>query len=199
MKCSKSFCHFNVLLLTPKFSKPQMEKRRRERINHSLETLRLLMLESTHDENLKNPKVGKAEILESVVHFLKMGKERKGHGPLRQQRPMCGGQHTYREGRRSCLLKVGQFIGSKSKECVENTGGAVRASLALPEPQTQTSYPGHVKAQESSPASSPQQHHAITRPYLTQSSGLLYDTQELFSSTEAPAHINDPVWRPWPQ
>lgn len=27
-----------------------MEKRRRERINHSLETLRLLMLENTHDE-----------------------------------------------------------------------------------------------------------------------------------------------------
>ena len=27
-----------------------MEKRRRERINHSLETLRLLMLENTHNE-----------------------------------------------------------------------------------------------------------------------------------------------------
>lgn len=27
-----------------------MEKRRRERINHSLETLRVLMLESTHNE-----------------------------------------------------------------------------------------------------------------------------------------------------
>lgn len=31
-------------------SKPIMEKRRRERINHSLESLRLLMLEQTHDE-----------------------------------------------------------------------------------------------------------------------------------------------------
>lgn len=34
----------------PKISKPQMEKRRRERINHSLETLRVLMLENTHNE-----------------------------------------------------------------------------------------------------------------------------------------------------
>lgn len=39
-----------VLLFFPKISKPQMEKRRRERINHSLETLRLLMLKNTHDE-----------------------------------------------------------------------------------------------------------------------------------------------------
>lgn len=39
-----------VLFFFPKISKPQMEKRRRERINHSLETLRLLMLENTHDE-----------------------------------------------------------------------------------------------------------------------------------------------------
>lgn len=31
-------------------SKPQMEKRRRERINHSLETLRLLLLENTDNE-----------------------------------------------------------------------------------------------------------------------------------------------------
>lgn len=31
-------------------SKPQMEKRRRERINHSLEELRVLMMESTHSE-----------------------------------------------------------------------------------------------------------------------------------------------------
>lgn len=31
-------------------SKPQMERRRRERINHSLETLRLLLLENTDNE-----------------------------------------------------------------------------------------------------------------------------------------------------
>ncbi|TMS17081.1 Transcription factor HES-7.1-A [Larimichthys crocea] len=61
-------------------SKPLMEKRRRERINHSLETLRLLMLDNTHNEKLNNPKVEKAEILESVVDFLKTETEvGKGH------------------------------------------------------------------------------------------------------------------------
>lgn len=38
------------LYFIPKVSKPLMEKRRRERINHSLETLRLLMLDNTHNE-----------------------------------------------------------------------------------------------------------------------------------------------------
>lgn len=46
-------CHLNVylsfLLFIQKVTKPVMEKRRRERINHSLETLRVLMLESTHN------------------------------------------------------------------------------------------------------------------------------------------------------
>lgn len=42
--------HLNFTCFVAKFSKPQMEKRRRERINHNLETLRLLMLENTADE-----------------------------------------------------------------------------------------------------------------------------------------------------
>lgn len=43
-------CCSNILHLYHQVSKPVMEKRRRERINHSLETLRLLMLENTHNE-----------------------------------------------------------------------------------------------------------------------------------------------------
>ncbi len=48
--------HFMVITVAlcftfqPKISKPLIEKRRRERINHSLETLRLLMLENSSDE-----------------------------------------------------------------------------------------------------------------------------------------------------
>lgn len=46
----KAASHSNVAGLNPQVPKPLMEKRRRERINHSLETLRLLMLESTRNE-----------------------------------------------------------------------------------------------------------------------------------------------------
>ncbi|KAM8848059.1 hairy-related 5 [Synchiropus picturatus] len=84
-----------------KVPKPVMERRRRERINHSLETLRLLMLESTDDKRLKNPKVEKAEILESVVHFLKT------HLEDRSQRSVCPADM------RSCLLRIGHFISSQ--------------------------------------------------------------------------------------
>nr|XP_025037059.1 transcription factor HES-7 [Pelodiscus sinensis] len=48
-----------------------MEKRRRDRMNRSLERLRILLLEATQDERLKNPKVEKAEILQKTVHFLR--------------------------------------------------------------------------------------------------------------------------------
>uniref|UniRef100_A0A3Q3JA31 BHLH domain-containing protein n=1 Tax=Monopterus albus TaxID=43700 RepID=A0A3Q3JA31_MONAL len=125
--------------LNPKVSKPLMEKRRRERINHSLETLRLLMLENTHNEKLKNPKVEKAEILESVVQFLKTQNEQeKGHrgtksGLPMEQGPTCAHQNSYNDGMRSCLLRVSHFIASKSQELEQ-----------AQEPQTYPSSPGHV-------------------------------------------------------
>lgn len=49
-RLKKTASHSNVAGLNPQVPKPLMEKRRRERINHSLETLRLLMLESTRNE-----------------------------------------------------------------------------------------------------------------------------------------------------
>ncbi|XP_069073165.1 transcription factor HES-7.1-A-like isoform X2 [Pleurodeles waltl] len=48
-----------------------VEKRRRERINSSLESLRVLLLEKRPNEKLKNPKVEKADILETAVQFIK--------------------------------------------------------------------------------------------------------------------------------
>ncbi|XP_026186803.1 hairy-related 5 [Mastacembelus armatus] len=189
-------------------SKPQMEKRRRERINHSLEALRLLMLENTHNEKLKNPKVEKAEILESVVQFLKTEKEAEGGRQAakrvfpREHGPNCAHQRNYHEGMRSCLLRVSQFIASKSQEVEKTAGDSVQASPALPEPQTYPSSPRHVHSalmSAGNPAALSPQHvppnHGITHPYLSQRTELHCDTRKLLSST----HITDPVWRPWPQ
>ncbi|KAM9740448.1 hairy-related 5 [Menidia menidia] len=166
-------------------SKPLMEKRRRERINHSLETLRLLMLENTHNEKLKNPKVEKAEILESVVEFLKT---EKGH---QTGRSSCPRQHNYREGMRSCLLRVSQFIATKSQE-METAGDAVQASFALPKPQMLPSSPGEVHMSPTAVVDPSAQRR------LTQPAGLHGDTGKMFSSGD-PTHLTDPVWRPWPQ
>ncbi|XP_073343632.1 hairy-related 5 [Pagrus major] len=189
-----------------RFSKPMMEKRRRERINQSLETLRLLMLENTDSENLKNPKVEKAEILDSVVHFLRTKNEvKKGHRAVnrvlsRDQGRACTRQHNYHEGMRSCLMRVSHFIASKSQELGETCGDAVQASLAYPEPQTHPSSPGGMYP---SPAALSPQHlhhqHAMSHPYLTRVPVLHCDTREPFSPNAASTHITDPVWRPWPQ
>ncbi|XP_070770055.1 hairy-related 5 [Enoplosus armatus] len=191
-------------------SKPLMEKRRRERINHSLETLRLLMLKNTRNEKLKNPKVEKAEILESVVHFLKTEKDvEKDHRPTkrvlpREQRPTCARQHSYHDGMRSCLLRVSHFIASKSQESEETGGDTVEASLALSEPHTYPSSPGHIhRALIPAPAADSaaqhqRHHHGISHTYLTQT-GVRCDTGELLSSTAACTQNPEPVWRPWPQ
>ncbi|XP_061582347.1 hairy-related 5 [Cololabis saira] len=189
-----------------RMSKRLMERRRRERINHSLETLRLLMLENRHSEKLNNPKVEKAEILESVVEFLQAEKEMgKGQeGPKRAlqassgQTPACTRQNSYQEGIRSCLLKVGCFIANKSRE-LDEPAGATTSSFALPEPRTRpAASPGRVHPPL---GSSPAAHAGAPAPQheLRRQADLHCDTRKLLSPAAVSAHSSDPVWRPWPQ
>uniref|UniRef100_A0A3Q0T7J4 Hairy-related 5 n=1 Tax=Amphilophus citrinellus TaxID=61819 RepID=A0A3Q0T7J4_AMPCI len=195
-----------------RMSKPQMEKRRRERINHSLEELRVLMLESTHSEKLKNPKVEKAEILESVVEFLKTEKEvQKDHQASKralsmEQRSTCACQPSYHDGMRSCLLRVNQFIASKRQEAGEPSGGTVGASFMLPDIPMHPTVPGHIHGSliPPSPAAAaaalphlPFHHPQLSHPYLTQTAGFHDDTRNL--SGAGGGHIPNPLWRPWPQ
>ncbi|XP_029297966.1 hairy-related 5 [Cottoperca gobio] len=192
---------------TRRVSKPVMEKRRRERINNSLETLRLLMLDNSHNDKLKNPKVEKAEILESVVNFLQteteIGKGNRGTKRVltRRQRPTSARQHNFHDGMRSCMLRVSHFIASQSQEADETDGDAVQSPLALPDSQTHPASPGH--SQGAQATLSP--HHLAHHPqnshpsYLNQRTGLHCDTRELLASAAACTHITDPVWRPWPQ
>eukprot|EP00066_Takifugu_rubripes_P005823 XP_003970151.1 PREDICTED: transcription factor HES-7.1-B-like [Takifugu rubripes] len=181
-----------------RFSKPQMEKRRRERINHNLETLRLLMLENTDYMNLKNPKVEKAEILESVIHFLKMGKEMKDREANELPTPTRLSQEAYDEGRRSCLLRIRDFISSKSRTLMEpSEESALQASPPPPQPQIHHRHiygaQMHTPVRDST-LSPPHwlQQHTIAHPHLTAT-----HTQELFSPLSP--NIGAPVWRPWPQ
>lgn len=152
---------------------------------------------------MKNPKVGKAEILESVVHFLRTEKRsERAHQATEEQRLTHAGQQTYRDGMRSCLLRVSHFIASKNKEIVERSGDAVQASLS--DPQEPPLYPMLSPSANSAPLSPhyllhyQQQQHVTPNPCLTQVTNLNCDTQELFSSAAAPQHITNPVWRPWP-
>ncbi|NXV95000.1 HE71A factor, partial [Calonectris borealis] len=84
--------------------KPLMEKRRRDRMNRSLDRLRLLLLAATRDERLRNPKVEKAEILQKTVQFLRAQplSEPSGTEELFLRR--------YRSGYRECLARAACFL-----------------------------------------------------------------------------------------
>ncbi|XP_061755580.1 hairy-related 5 [Nerophis ophidion] len=169
-------------------TKPVMEKRRRERINHNLETLRLLMLDTTQDEKLKNPKVEKAEILESVVQFLKENRAvtslsggQKTTGPGQQHR-------DYRAGMRSCLRTIKHFMAA------EDRNAAGRNSVGPPEAQMIASSSGHVP--HTFYPQHPQQGGTSSLRYLPQGGDNQCDTRKL-SSPSACVQSQDPVWRPW--
>ncbi|KAM6032814.1 uncharacterized protein VSU04_017269 [Chlamydotis macqueenii] len=87
-----------------KLLKPLMEKRRRARMNRSLDRLRLLLLAATRDERLRNPKVEKAEILQKTVRFLRAQplSEPSGMEELFLRR--------YRSGYRECLARAARFL-----------------------------------------------------------------------------------------
>uniref|UniRef100_A0A672YPH7 Hairy-related 5 n=1 Tax=Sphaeramia orbicularis TaxID=375764 RepID=A0A672YPH7_9TELE len=185
--------------LISKISKPVMEKRRRERINSSLETLRLLMLENIDDEKLKNPKVEKAEILESVVQFLKTENEvKKRQRAMKRVREQPPSSSHYQEGMRSCLLRVSHFIASKTQE-PETTAGLGPLQM----PPTHLSGPGQLqRVLMSSPPTGPgpSPHHLphLHRPYLSQVTSPLCDTRSPLC-TMAFSPGAECVWRPWPQ
>lgn len=151
-------------------------------------------------QKLRNPKVEKAEILESVVEFLKkdIGKPHQtvtSRFPD-EQRPTCAPHHSYHDGMTSCLLRVSQFIASKSRELEEN--GALRASLKLSDSHTavSSSVPPRI-----SPVVAPGDIPAVLSPQhlLLQESEAKQMLSFSSSSATVPVHVTDPVWRPWPK
>ncbi|XP_004712984.1 transcription factor HES-7 isoform X1 [Echinops telfairi] len=99
----------------PKMLKPLVEKRRRDRINRSLEELRLLLLERTRDQNLRNPKLEKAEILEFAVGYLRERSRVEPPFAAAPGYPRPPAQDAealascYLSGFRECLLRLAAF------------------------------------------------------------------------------------------
>ncbi|XP_028838852.1 transcription factor HES-7.1-like [Denticeps clupeoides] len=78
-----------------KLLKPEVERRRRERMNRSLESLRMLLLRETHNQVLNNQRIEKAEILEHTVLFLQSTGSQKLH---------------FRQGFSTCLERATYFL-----------------------------------------------------------------------------------------
>ncbi|XP_040020072.2 uncharacterized protein LOC120809968 [Gasterosteus aculeatus] len=102
--------------------KPQVERRRRERMNRSLERLKALVIQQ---QEASPRRVEKAEILEHTVLFLQNSSERN------QARADSGGggqQQSFRDGFSTCLRRAAHFLGPEGKGLW--LGAALDASLA---------------------------------------------------------------------
>ncbi|XP_056237877.1 transcription factor HES-5-like [Seriola aureovittata] len=104
--------------------KPQVERRRRERMNRSLESLKTLLLQRQEETQRR---VEKAEILEHTVLFLqntaKEDKTRAGGGG-----GGGGRKHSFQDGFSTCLQRAAQFLGPEGKGLW--LGAALDASFA---------------------------------------------------------------------
>ncbi|XP_053115341.1 transcription factor HES-7.1-A-like isoform X2 [Hemicordylus capensis] len=142
-----------------KLLKPLMEKRRRDRMNQSLDRLRVLLFEATQDERLKNPKVEKAEILQKTVQFLKtqpLSETKHKEDALLQR---------YHSGYRECLTQATHFLraspgictGKKAYlmehicHCMEKIAASPRAELHRPPPPPPAANPSYELPQRYSP------------------------------------------------
>ncbi|XP_031135501.1 transcription factor HES-2-like [Sander lucioperca] len=105
--------------------KPQVERRRRERMNRSLESLKTLLLQR---QEATQRRVEKAEILEHTVVFLQNtaegDKTRAGGGNGGAE----GQKHSFQDGFSTCLHTAAQFLGPEGKGLW--LGAALDASFA---------------------------------------------------------------------
>ncbi|KAM4678478.1 transcription factor HES-7-like [Discoglossus pictus] len=90
-----------------KILKPLVEKQRRDRINRSLDEMRILLLKLTGNQKLRNPKMEKAEILELAVVYIRNVTHTKTHDPNQWVTPE---EKFYLSGFRDCLHRAEDFM-----------------------------------------------------------------------------------------
>ncbi|XP_043538081.1 transcription factor HES-5-like [Chiloscyllium plagiosum] len=91
-----------------KLLKPLVEKRRRDRMNRSLDQLKSFLLTHSQNESFRNGKMEKAEILEMTVQYLKNAA--LANGPEHQGAEIT--RQNYEAGFKECLLQVNSFVRS---------------------------------------------------------------------------------------
>ncbi|XP_075459293.1 transcription factor HES-3 isoform X2 [Ascaphus truei] len=98
-------------------SKPVMEKKRRARVNNSLEQLKAL-LEKHYTYNARKRKLEKADILElTVKHIQKLHNMRQQGIAIVDQK----GVTEYKAGFRGCLTRLNEYL-LKTKTSEEKLG-----------------------------------------------------------------------------
>lgn len=99
---------------TPKTSehrratKPIMEKKRRARINSSLNELKVLILDALHKDPSRHSKLEKADILEMTVRHLQSVQRQQMASAISTDPSVL---NKYRAGFNECATEVGRYIG----------------------------------------------------------------------------------------
>ncbi|XP_040271502.1 transcription factor HES-4-like [Bufo bufo] len=118
-------------------SKPLMEKKRRARINNSLEQLKTL-LEKHYSYNVRKRKLEKADILELTVKHIEnlLSMRQEGMAPVDQE-----GIIEYKEGFKGCLNKLSSYL-TRTKTSQEKLGLMLVDHLNVLDTQA---YDGHIQ------------------------------------------------------
>ncbi|KAJ7996661.1 hypothetical protein DPEC_G00239350 [Dallia pectoralis] len=194
-----------------KLLKPLVEKRRRERINKSLENLRTLLLQNPQHQQVTQRRLEKSEILEHTVLFLKntCDSDRKTAEGRKQQSP-------FQDGMSACLERGLHFLGHdregvRLEEALNNILSSGLNSHAC----VSTKVLAKAHPSNSSPRTSDRQFSSLrtiqeshTKPQLSALSGYMSHShraslQQTHRDTEKEAHSQNfstsrSVWRPWP-
>nr|XP_033777066.1 transcription factor HES-5-like [Geotrypetes seraphini] len=95
-----------------KTRKPVVEKMRRDRINHSIEQLRLL-LEKEFNVHQPHSKLEKADVLEMTVRYLRKQRQHLTKNTLYFQKSL---QNRYNQGYAMCLYETVNFLAAHKLE-----------------------------------------------------------------------------------
>ncbi|XP_061885207.1 hairy and enhancer of split related-7 isoform X2 [Entelurus aequoreus] len=162
-----------------KLMKSQVEKRRRERMNHSLDRLRVMLMHEPQQRGACGRRVEKTEILETTVLFLhNTSKAKAASGP------------SFQDGFSACLQRAARFLGPEVKGLWLVTAvDAAFAARPLQEPPLCTSSSIlHLLRQRSKSAP--------RRPLMPPPG-----TSSPSTCTESPPvspALSPSLWRPWP-
>ncbi|KAM9805523.1 transcription factor HES-2-like [Syngnathus typhle] len=176
-----------------KLLKAQVEKRRRERMNHSLERLRSILMQEPQqaEQGAAQRRVEKTEILEHTVLFLhnnsSSGSSSKASvGPQPQQ---C----SFQEGFHSCLQKAAHFLGPEGKG-LWLTLDASFIQRSSSTSSSSTSSILHLLRHRRAAAAPP----PAPQPSRTPAQGQKWPGTCMESPPAEGPSLGQSVWRPWP-
>ncbi|KAM4036462.1 transcription factor HES-7-like [Anomaloglossus baeobatrachus] len=183
-----------------------LEKHRRDRINRSLEEMRVLLLNLTGNEILQNPKVEKTEILELTASYVQNVMQKKTH---EQQRWVSPAEKCYLSGFRDCLNRTEDFIQyippATKARFLAQLETHLEHRLSVPKPLSPCNQVRRREEDLSSDGNvSPHSIGGAVSPYSPSVTGSETSSPPSWESSSSGGFQNDPnhgkpfFWRPWP-